>query len=80
MLYWRTLIVLLAGSLLLALMIAPEAADRFPSIPELEVALNLHPGAMLPKEVLSHGVIYRAYYLRGTKLSNGDYDVRLRLR
>jgi|HubBroStandDraft_1064217.scaffolds.fasta_scaffold45431_6 hypothetical protein len=73
----KTLFALLVGCL--ALVLRVSASERFPSVEDLESALHLRAGVMLPREVVVEGRVYSVLYLRGRSLHDGTYDVMLQL-
>jgi hypothetical protein len=76
-------------SLILVIMawsIVASASTVYPSVAELEQQLHLVRGGMFPREVLSNGVVYRTFYLRGCAslkscgvLRDGEYAVIVKL-
>ena len=53
--------------------------NRFPSVRELEAGMQAFPGSQIPKQVISHGRAWNAYYMGAKELGNGMYLVTVRL-
>ena len=70
-------ILILAAALLLGH--HTHAHSIFPSVSELEAALFIHPGALLPKLVVTKDGIFHPRYVSATSRGNGDYNVIVRL-
>lgn len=55
-------------------------AERFPSVVQLQVALDARPGAQLPREFFANGRVWTAWYMGAKDVGGGEYDVRIKLR
>jgi hypothetical protein len=57
-----------------------RSSNVYPTVADLEGALNLKRGGQLPKDVqASNGVIYHTYYDGAKELSDGKYAIIVRL-
>jgi hypothetical protein len=56
-----------------------NGVSLFPSVRELEAGLNAAPGAQLPKQIVSRGRAWNAYYLGARSVGNGVYEIKVRL-
>jgi hypothetical protein len=74
----RLLPTLLISSL--AFLTGTEAAEFYPSVPELEHQLILIPGGEVPREVLGNGGVFHVYYEGAKQLPDGRYQVMIKLR
>jgi hypothetical protein len=59
--------------------VAGDATRGFPSVKDIEAALNLHPGARIAQDLLIRGEHYRAEYVGAQQSSDGRYAIFLRL-
>lgn len=73
--------VLIITILAAALLFGHHAHSRsvFPSISQLEIALNLIPGQPLPKLVVVDGRVFQPKYVRAEVRNNGEYAVIVKL-
>ncbi|MGD0024766.1 MAG: hypothetical protein ABSC37_09100 [Xanthobacteraceae bacterium] len=56
-----------------------EAARGFPSVKEIEAALNLYPGARIPQDLLIGGERYHAEYVGAEARRGGQYAIVVKL-
>ncbi len=56
-----------------------HARSIFPSVHELQVALNLVPGQPLPKLVVIDGAVFQPIYKRAEDRGGGEYSVVVKL-
>lgn len=74
------IVLLFAGIVLLALAFSRSAhAGDYPTAQELEAICGYSPGMPI-KEFRWHGRSVQVSYVRGRRVGNGEYDVRIRLR
>lgn len=69
--------VLIAG--VVAEAICAHAAPGFPSVKEFEAALDLHPGARIPQDLLIRGERYHAEYVGVEARPGGQYAIVVKL-
>lgn len=70
-----SIIILLAACILYA-----AAAERYPTVLDLERDLHLARGGQLPRDVQApDGTIFHVFYVRGNELGNGEYSVIVKL-
>jgi hypothetical protein len=55
------------------------AGSRYPTVPELEAALTLTPGATLPKQVNTREGLFNVRYVRAVEKAGGRVLVELQL-
>lgn len=73
------LLVAVAVAATLGLAVGSQARSAFPSVRELQSALGLAPGQLLPKLVVVRGAVYQPVYRRAEERSDGEYAVIVRL-
>lgn len=56
-----------------------DAARGFPSVKEIEAALNLYPGARIPQDFLIRGARYHAEYVGAEARRGGQYAIIVKL-
>lgn len=55
--------------------------STYPSVAQLQAALNAYPGAQIPaKEVVMNGHVWTAYYVEARAIGGGRYSVIIQLR
>jgi hypothetical protein len=60
-----------------------QAADIYPSIAQLQAALNATPGTRLPPQVpqiIANGRVWTGYYVGAKDIGHGRYSVIIELR
>ena len=70
----------LALAMLAASVLPAGAAERYPSVPELEVGAGYVAGKQIPFDIPARGRGWHVYYVKSKAVGNGVYDVRIRLR
>lgn len=78
----RNLFLLIAALFLACLAVQAmhaDAARGFPSVKEIEAALNLYPGARIPQDFLIRGERYHAEYVGAEARRGGQYAIIVKL-
>lgn len=56
-----------------------EAKGSYPTVKDLENGLGAIPGKQIPKQIVTDGRVWNAYYVGAHSLGNGEYIVRIKL-
>lgn len=84
--YVEAIAILIATVILIGLSIyarSADAASSYPSVAQLQAALNAQPGARLPPQVpqiIANGHVWIGYYIGTKDNGHGRYTVTLELR
>lgn len=72
---------MLVGSFLMSL--APRSAlptELYPTVSQLQQALNAYPGAKLPPQVMANGRVWTGYYVGAKAIGGGRYSIIIELK
>lgn len=59
---------------------AAQPAEIYPSVAQLQAALNAGPGARLPPQVIANGRVWTGYYVGAKEIGHGRYSIIIELR
>lgn len=57
-----------------------SASVLYPSVAQLQQALNAYPGARIPPQVIANGRVWTGYYVGAVAVGGGRYSVIIQLR
>lgn len=55
-------------------------ASAYPTVAQLEQAMNAYPGARIPPQVMANGRVWTGYYVAAKEVGGGVYIVTIKLK
>lgn len=57
-----------------------QPTELYPSVQQLQQALNAYPGAKLPPQVMANGRVWTGYYVGAKAIGAGRYSIIIELK